>query len=1055
MKRIYLLLSLLLCQLLCMSQVSTSQNYISARTYTSADRSGCREQVIYYDGLGRPSQTVDRSITPDKKDIVSLQEYDDQGRKLRTWLPAKSTGNGSYMNISSLKSGASSLASGDSRPYVQTTYEASPLNRPIAEHGASEAWAEHPVSYRYVTRNPQSFPNFSSWVSYGDLLGVCTTDEDGNQAYDFKDGLGRTILAGHIDGSEPYFTHYEYDSRDDLVGVYPPSVPYPKPGEPEGASNRQSSYSYRYDFLHRYIYKKLPERDAIYYIYDRGSHQVFSQDGEQRARGEWSFSLSDEFSRPVVTGTCHNSYFYEDLQLSEINVKARRDDTGTAFHGYIPENITLTTPVVYTVNYYDDYSFIGKHGVPTSLNYTTPPSGYGTRYTESSKGLLTGTVTARVDATRVTGYDYAAFYYDERGRIIQSRTTNHLGGTEVEYVTYNFIGDPLKRQHVHTATGKATQTEVCTYEYDHAGRLSKSKHKLNTNGEVTLIENTYDDLGRIKSCKRHGMSALTTSYTYNIRSWLKSQSTGTLFNQTLYYNELYGGNTPCYNGNISAMSWKASDDTGLHGYRFRYDGLSRLTSADYLWNGISSTNYSTSYTYNKQSNITSLRRNGRTGASSYGLIDNLTFTLDGNKLMRTDDAATATAYNGGFEFKDAVKQADEYAYDKNGNMTKDLNKNITDIQYNCLNLPSKVTFKDGSTITYTYALNGTKLRTVHKIGNTTTTTDYCGNVVYENGVQKFLLTDAGYITLSDKKYHYYLQDHQGNNRVIVDQTGQKEEVNHYYPFGGTFASADGNVQAYKYNGKELDTKKGLNWYDYGARQYDPALGRFTAVDPLTEKYYVMSPYTYCGNNPIKYIDPTGADMVIWYGDENGKQRYFMFNGINAAQAPQNSFVKDVITAYNYNVANGGGENMQAIATDKKMRIGVIETGYDNVYLPNANAIRFNPTAGLKLDDGNILSPATGLEHEAAHAVNNKKGVDSKIDNKYGTTEERSVIKGAELKTAKANGELPANHPGRKSHADGQWVVTRSVISNKEFSTKSSEELRKKIKEFRNSYTPEP
>ena len=99
----------------------------------------------------------------------------------------------------------------------------------------------------------------------------------------------------------------------------------------------------------------------------------------------------------------------------------------------------------------------------------------------------------------------------------------------------------------------------------------------------------------------------------------------------------------------------------------------------------------------------------------------------------------------------------------------------------------------------------------------------------------------------------------------------------YYPFGGTFASADGNVQAYKYNGKELDTKKGLNWYDYGARQYDPALGRFTAVDPLTEKYYEMSPYTYCGNNPIKYIDPTGADMVIWYGDENGKQRYFMLD----------------------------------------------------------------------------------------------------------------------------------------------------------------------------------
>ena len=121
------------------------------------------------------------------------------------------------------------------------------------------------------------------------------------------------------------------------------------------------------------------------------------------------------------------------------------------------------------------------------------------------------------------------------------------------------------------------------------------------------------------------------------------------------------------------------------------------------------------------------------------MIDNLTYTLNGNQVTRVDDATTATAYNNGFEFKDAVKQANEYAYDKNGNLTKDLNRNITSIQYNCLNLPSKVTFKDGSTITYLYAADGTKLRTVHKIGSTTTTTDYCGNVVYENGTQKLLL----------------------------------------------------------------------------------------------------------------------------------------------------------------------------------------------------------------------------------------------------------------------------------------------------------------------------
>ncbi|MGN1217544.1 MAG: RHS repeat domain-containing protein, partial [Phocaeicola sp.] len=101
-----------------------------------------------------------------------------------------------------------------------------------------------------------------------------------------------------------------------------------------------------------------------------------------------------------------------------------------------------------------------------------------------------------------------------------------------------------------------------------------------------------------------------------------------------------------------------------------------------------------------------------------------------------------------------------------------------------------------------------------------------------------------------------LQDHQGNNRVVIDQNGTVEETNNYYPFGGVFANST-NVQPYKYNGKELDTKKGLNWYDYGARHYDAAVGRFATVDPMAEKYYFWSPYAYCLDNPIKYIDPNG------------------------------------------------------------------------------------------------------------------------------------------------------------------------------------------------------
>ena len=414
--------------------------------------------------------------------------------------------------------------------------------------------------------------------------------------------------------------------------------------------------------------------------------------------------------------------------------------------------------------------------------------------------------------------------------------------------------------HTHTASGKTTRTEVYTYTYDHADRISKVQHSLGSTS-ITLYDATYDNFGRLLTKQYHGTSTNKLTYAYNLRSWLTGIS-GTRFTQNLYYNT--GVGTAKYNGSISSMTWKSGNESTVRGYKFTYDGLDRVLNATYGETASISTNanrFSENVTgYDKNGNIKGLQRYGQTGASAYGLIDNLTFTLNGNQLSRVDDAVMASAYGGGFEFKDGVKQVGEYTYDANGNLTKDLNKGITDIQYNCLNLPSAVTFSDGSTITYVYAADGTKLRTVHKIGGATTTTDYCGNVVYENGAQKLLITEEGYITLSDNKYYYYLKDHQGNNRVVINQSGAVEETNHYYLFGGVFASST-STQPYKYNSKEYDTKKGLNWYDYGARHYDAVLGRFMTVDPLAEKYYSESLYTYCYSNPINCIDPNGKDGI--------------------------------------------------------------------------------------------------------------------------------------------------------------------------------------------------
>ena len=207
-----------------------------------------------------------------------------------------------------------------------------------------------------------------------------------------------------------------------------------------------------------------------------------------------------------------------------------------------------------------------------------------------------------------------------------------------------------------------------------------------------------------------------------------------------------------------------------------------------------------------------------------------------------------------------------FFYDANCSFIEELNNYIADIQYNCLNLPSRIQFGDGNFISYLYSSIGTKLRSSHCIGGDTLTTDYCGNAIYENGVLTKLLNDYGYLSLSgDATYHYFIRDYQGNVRAVVTSEGEAEEINHYYPFGGTFASSVGSVQPYKYNGKELDRKGGLDWYDYGARHYDAALGRWHAVDPMAEKYYDWSPYNYCANNPIKYIDPDGKD---WYKVQN-------------------------------------------------------------------------------------------------------------------------------------------------------------------------------------------
>ena len=804
-----------------------AQNYVLRRTMLNEAGTGSMDNVTYYDGLGRPSLHVGLGAAPDGKNLLTLQEYDGAGRESATWLPVALADD--CPTATAIQSAAKSAYS-DNLPYAKTVYEASPLNRVSQQYGPGAAWHNgHPVRTERMT-NGTTLPlsclhykvNTSSGAltengnyAAGELYVQKSTDEDGNVAYTFTDKQGQLLLERRMDGSTPHDTYYVYDIYGNLCYVLQPMYQSEK-------SLEKYAFRYQYDHRNRCVRKTLPGAEYVEYVYDDADRLTYSQDGNQRAKNTWTYYLYDKFGRLTEQGECTG----KDASSGQ---------------------------TVHLKNYYDSYGFAGGTGFPAS-QFANDTSTHG-------KGKLTGCeVTVLGSGNKL----YAAYYYDDKGREMKTVQSNLLGGYDVTSTTYTFSGMPQTVTHTHNNGGTASLTEVYAYTYDHANRLTKVEHTLD-GAKVTLASYTYDNFGRLKSKSLHGSATNELEYMYNLRGWLTG-ITGNKLSQALLYETSLG--TPAYNGNISSMVWQAGDETAIRGYNFSYDGLDRLTTAAYHENLIEINDHFTEKVtgYDKNGNITGLQRYGQTSASAYGLIDNLTYTLDGNRPTRIDDGATAAAYNGGFEFKDGVKQANEYAYDANGNLTKDLNKNISSIQYNCLNLPSAVTFADGSTITYTYAADGTKLRVVHKIGSTTTTTDYCGNVVYENGTPKYLLTAEGYVTLADKKYHYFLQDHQGNNRVVVDAAGTVEEVNHYYPFGGSFASS-GKVQPYKYNSKEYDDKKGLNWYDYGARHYNAAIGRFTTQDRFAEKYYAMSPYQYGANNPIGNIDVNGDSIRVYVDDK--------------------------------------------------------------------------------------------------------------------------------------------------------------------------------------------
>ena len=841
--------------------------------------------VSYGDGFGGVSQKIHVGITPQGKDLTESYEYNSLGNLQSRTLPVPVLSEGTSGNYKQILKSAQEYY-GHSNVCSRFAYEASHRSLLLKEFGVGDEWTGKAVSKKYSC-NLESIPvqrckrylvsaggelvESDSPYADGSLRGIRSEDEDGNMHWEFYNSENQLVLSRILDGDTFFDTYFVYDEYGNLVFVLPP-------GYQDHPDLDLYAYIYRYDYLDRLVYKKLPGCAPSYLVYDAAHRLVFSQDGCQRNDSLWSFFVYDVYGRVVVEGECSNSDKHVRTAGETVVLGTLMEgDTGLAYSGY-QSSFDLVDPCVYVVNYYDTYDFRTRNGF-SAYNF---PEG-----TVSATGNLTGSILCTHGSS---GFIYSADYYDINKRIVKSLSSRVNGGMDTYATEYSFQGSPLSVLHTHTDSSGYSLTERYTYTYDHSSRLTRVSHQYDNNPSVLLVEHTYDELGRLQTDKLdNGIYA--TDYAYNIRNWLTGIEGGK-FSQSLHYTDGLG--VPCYNGNISSMTWKSGAGATPRGYKFSYDRLGRLTDAEYGEGpslSVNTNRFNEQVTgYDKMGNILGLKRYGQTSATGYDVIDDLSLSYAGNRLKKVTDRSTTPAFNNGFEFKDGIDLPTEYEYDENGNLTKDLNKNKTAIQYNCLNLPGRVMFANGNSISYLYDAAGRKLRTVHVLEGDSVTTDYCGNVVYENGVPQILLTEVGYVSLTDGKYHYYLKDHQGNNRVVVAEHGNAEEVNDYYAFGGLMStSSRQSVQPYKYNGKELDSKGGLDWYDYGARMYDAALGRFMKTDRFSEKYVSLSPYQYGANNPVNNIDVNGdslllnktsvaeAMLAIYNGLEDGTNLKMKFN----------------------------------------------------------------------------------------------------------------------------------------------------------------------------------
>lgn len=1093
---------------------TTMANYVKTETMLSANGTRKQTTVQYYDKKGRPSQLVTDGVGQTGY-VRSYTEYNAWGRISKASLPMDAGSTPAYVESYDLMSESSNTYNGDEYGWTEYQYDA--IGRETSALGPGFEWFDDERDIRHyfkinddnsvykygVGTADGSLSSPNTYYNKGDLHSVAVYDEDWNCVETFIDRLGLPVLERRGSTGNYTDTYFIHDELGRLRIVLTPNFQ-------EDGDIATTAYTYKYDGRGRITEKTLPGCEPTSYGYDSRDRLTTMQDATLRKQGLSRFYLYDGLGHLCVQGTCTAT----SGDGQDESVSFDKSQPGISGSGYnSPCLNVITNPEIEIVNYYGRYDFTG-----TTLFDACPDKdalldagtlNYGTQQvtadidTTHIHGLLTGRIVKLSDGSM----RYSAMFYDYRGRLVRTNDVYSDGRTLSTVSSLSFTGKPECTVTVLKNDGQ-TYSTCTTYTYDSKGdKLTKTTLSVNGQNTHTTANIIYDAVGRVESVTREGTQlfirpitpviqraniiairpdssihrpfpeiirpSLTTNYTRNIRGWTTGISAPG-FKQTLLFGnyEVMDG-SPMYNGNIPNIEWTGVDGV-KHCYYFSYDDCNRLTHAYYEgsdWSEPEDKRYSLHIDgYDPNGNITAMRRYGLKQDGTFGLVDDLTITYNGNQPVNATDHADPVNTEGSTDFKDGNNgYFQDYTFNGVGALTSDKNKNITYIEYDKLNLPRKIlvesdaetgfvsTTQEAATpqpmvfvipmdsTKYTYTPDGEKIRVTHVVNKSIPfvstdptrpvwptrtikirdTTEYIGPFVICNVKLDKVLFNGGYVTfgktdLSEQTYHYFSTDHQGNVRAVYDEAGNIEQSIAYDPFGVIIPdlSTGTGIQPYLYNGKELDRVHGLNWYDYGARMYDVTLGRWTTVDPLCEKYYHVSPYAYCGNNPVNRIDPDGRVIVF---------------ALNSSDEFKNAYY--LVTKY---LTDNGCGNFLKILNDAK-EIYTIKESDKNSFLWTNRLIEWNPNMGL--DTGfAVLSPATRLNHELDHAAeyqtkpnifkNNIKTIpDGNPDSPYHTMEEKRVITGSEKDTATALGEIEEDDITRNGHG-GIPVKTESPISNK-------------------------